>query len=253
MPENDPRGPFAGRLGAVSLTFDDGTENQLANAVPPLDERGLCATFYLNPRDRLMAFAQPWRKAARRGHEIGNHTLSHPCPSAITGGRGLEDMTLEEVESDVLAAQVRLETLAPHQTAWTFAYPCYATYIGRGEARRSYVPVIARHFLAGRAGGEIGFGNRPGMLDSAALIGTPVERLTASEVIALIERLALTGQWLILVYHDIDGEVLSVRQSDYVPVLDYLARNRDRVLTAPVVDVASTLRAARIEQANAVG
>jgi hypothetical protein len=240
MPENDPRGPFAGRLGAVSLTFDDGTENQLANAVPPLDERGLCATFYLNPRDRLMAFAQPWRKAARRGHEIGNHTLSHPCPSAITGGRGLEDMTLEEVEDDVLAAQVRLETLAPHQTAWTFAYPCYATYIGRGEARRSYVPVIARHFLAGRAGGEIGFGNRPGMLDSAALIGTPVERLTASEVIALIERLALTGQWLILVYHDIDGEVLSVRK-------------RDRVLTAPVVDVASTLRAARIEQANAVG
>jgi len=162
-------------------------------------------------------------------------------------------MTLEEVEKDILAAQVRLETLAPHQTAWTFAYPCYATYVGRGEERRSYVPVIARHFLAGRAGGEIGFGNRPGTLDPAALIGTPVERLSATELIDLIERLAPAGQWLILVYHDIDGEVLSVRQNDYVPVLDYLARNRDRVLTAPVVEVASKLRGARIEQTNAVG
>jgi len=253
MPENDAGGHFAGRLGAVSLTFDDGTANQLANAIPPLDERGLCATFYLNPRDRLMDSAQPWREASRRGHELGNHTLSHPCPGAITGGRGLEDMTLEEVEKDILAAQVRLETLAPHQTAWTFAYPCYATYVGRGEERRSYVPVIARHFLAGRAGGEIGFGNRPGTLDPAALIGTPVERLSATELIDLIERLAPAGQWLILVYHDIDGEVLSVRQNDFVPVLDYLARNRDRVLTAPVVEVASKLRGARIEQTNAVG
>jgi peptidoglycan/xylan/chitin deacetylase (PgdA/CDA1 family) len=39
-----------GRLGAVSLTFDDGAASQLRRAVPALNEAGLQGTFYLNPR-----------------------------------------------------------------------------------------------------------------------------------------------------------------------------------------------------------
>ncbi len=38
--------------GAVSLTFDDGLHSQLEVAVPLLTDRGLRATFYLNPRGR---------------------------------------------------------------------------------------------------------------------------------------------------------------------------------------------------------
>ncbi|MGA7304475.1 MAG: polysaccharide deacetylase family protein [Rhodothermales bacterium] len=240
MPEHDEERIFDGRRGAVSLTFDDGTANQLEKAIPPLDERDLRGTFYLNPRDRIMKQAlSDWQAVAACGHEIGNHTLSHPCPSAITGGRGLEDMTIDELEADILAAQGQLQTIAPHQKVWTFAYPCYSTYVGRGAGRQSYVPVVARHFLAGRAGGEYGFSNRPDLLDPAALIGTPVERLTARETIELIQRLTGQGQWLVLVFHDIDGEVLSFAQDDYLVVLDFLAHNRDELLTASLVDVAT--------------
>jgi len=233
---------FTGRRGAVSLTFDDGTANQLVNAVPPLEERELRGTFYLNPSDRLMNEALgAWQAVAARGHEIGNHTLTHPCPSAITGGRGLEDMTLEQVEADIAAARERLETVAPRQEKWTFAYPCYSTYVGKGTERKSYVPVVARYFTAGRAGGEYGFSNRPGLLDLAALVGTPVERLTAGDTIGLVSRLTSEGQWVILVYHDIDEGVLPVRRENYLGVLDYLAGARDRILTAPVVEIASLL------------
>ncbi|MDT7892902.1 MAG: polysaccharide deacetylase family protein, partial [Armatimonadota bacterium] len=43
--------PFPkGCRAAVSLTFDDGLKSQLEVAVPLLNDRGLRATFYLNPR-----------------------------------------------------------------------------------------------------------------------------------------------------------------------------------------------------------
>lgn len=70
-----------------------------------------------------------------------------------------------EMENDILNAQERLEKLVPHQTGWTFAYPCYCTDVGRGETRHSYIPIVARHFLAGRAAGEYGFGNHPEWAD----------------------------------------------------------------------------------------
>jgi peptidoglycan/xylan/chitin deacetylase (PgdA/CDA1 family) len=230
---------FHGRRGAVSLTFDDGTANQLDHAVPPLEERGLRGTFYLNPRASVMEeHVSEWRSVAASGHEIGNHTLSHPCPGSITIGRRLEDLTLDDIEADIVAAGDQLKALAPNQAEWSFAYPCYATYVGRGRNRRSYVPVVAEHFLAGRAGGEVGFANDPTDLDLAALVATPVERLSADEIILLVDRLTGSGRWLILVFHDIEGEVLPVSKSEYARVLDFLASRAETVLTAPVIEIA---------------
>lgn len=63
--------------GAVSLSFDDGSASQLEIAVPILNQFGLPATFYINPRiDNNLV---PWRKVGLSGHEIGNHTVSHIC------------------------------------------------------------------------------------------------------------------------------------------------------------------------------
>jgi peptidoglycan/xylan/chitin deacetylase (PgdA/CDA1 family) len=69
-----------GCQGAISLTFDDGMRSQVEIAVPRLEERGFRGTFYLNPRgddwqDRLAA----WQPVQAAGHEIGNHTIAHPC------------------------------------------------------------------------------------------------------------------------------------------------------------------------------
>src|SRR5471032_2868792 len=67
-----------GAKGAVSLTYDDGYDSQLENAAPLLDRLGLKATFFLtveNIDERL----PDWQALARNGHEIGNHTSTHPC------------------------------------------------------------------------------------------------------------------------------------------------------------------------------
>lgn len=230
---------WAPHQGAVSLTFDDGTENQLQLAVPRLDAYGLKGTFYITARgDNWQERLAPWRDVAASGHEIGNHTISHTCSSNYTGNPGLEESSLDAIERDIMIAQERLEQIAPHQKEWTFAYPCYCTHVGRGEGRQSYVPVVARHFMAGRVGGEYGFGNHPAVVDLPAAWGLPTDRMSGFEMIGLAEELTAQGRWVILVFHQINGSRLTVGSHDFETLLRHLQRRSDAIWTAPVVDVA---------------
>ena len=77
---------YGGRQAAVSLTFDDGLEEHYTLIAPELDRYGLKGTFGINGAvigDRNDSFAprMTWeevRSLARNGHEINNHTWSHP-------------------------------------------------------------------------------------------------------------------------------------------------------------------------------
>ena len=230
--------------GGVSLTFDDGTKNHLEKVVPVLDELGFKGTFYINPsgEDWQTRYA-PWKEVAAHGHEIGNHTLTHPCPNNISGrSGGFEDLTLDEIEQDILMAQERLIQIAPHQTHWTFAYPCYATFVGYGENHQSYIPLIARHFLAGRAGGEYGFGNHPVVVDLATVWGLPVERMSGHEMIGLVEEITAQGRWAILIFHEIDGARLTVGSHDFRMLLNHLRRRSTAIWTAPINEIANKIK-----------
>lgn len=78
----------------ISLTFDDGLRCQMERGVPILDQHGLPATFFIaantSPVHLDYCDHAPWRKIewnaadirtlkdmARRGHEIGSHSVSH--------------------------------------------------------------------------------------------------------------------------------------------------------------------------------
>ena len=239
----NPREFWSPYIGAVSLTFDDGLDCQLEKAIPPMNELGLRGTFYILPTGAdWLKRCSPWSEAAAAGHEIGNHSLSHICSNNLMlSAGGLEDKTLEEIESDILAAQGRLAQLAPQQKDWTFCYPCYCTFVGRGKSRRSYVPVVAKHFLAGRAGAEYGCGNNPGLTDLACLSGLMTERMSGFEMIGIVEELVSQGLWVILVFHDIDGNRLTVGSYDFKMLLNYLDRRSDTIWTAPVVEVAKKI------------
>jgi hypothetical protein len=231
--------------GAVSLTFDDGLACQLQKAIPVMDRAGVRGTFYLAPRggdweERL----RPWAEVARSGHGLGNHTMGHTCSENFTGKQGgLESKTLDDIEADVLAAQERLVHLAPHQEQWTFAYPCYQTHVGRGLGRQSYVPVVARHFLAGRGVGEYGFANTPDGVDLACVWATPVERMSAFEMIGLVEELTAQGRWVVFALHEIDGARLTVGSHEFRTLVRYLQRRSDAIWSAPLGEVARKVAA----------
>lgn len=61
----------------LTLTFDDGPSEHTLDVLAALDRLGAKATFFMvgEAVDRRPDLA---REVARRGHEIGNHTYSHP-------------------------------------------------------------------------------------------------------------------------------------------------------------------------------
>lgn len=241
---------FAPRQGAVSLTFDDGDPSVLEHAIPVLDALGLLGTFYLPTRDDWRERLAPWKDVASRGHEIGNHTRSHPAPANMFPGYAhcYDFMTLEDIEQDIRVAQEALEELCPAQKEWTFCYPCYTSDVGRGMGKQSYVPIVARDFVAGRGAIETGFSNHPEQVDLAVVGGTSFQDMNAAQMIETVESLTTGGRWLVPVFHTIGGDYISVQKDDFVALCEYLASRRDEIWCAPLIEVARDIRSRRAGQ-----
>lgn len=231
-----------GCQAAVSLTFDDGVPSQLQHAVPLLNKYGLGGTFYINPGADYREQFAPWKDVPKAGHEIGNHTVGHPCSLNFAFirqlcRRGLEEMTLTEIEADILEADRRIRELFPDQESCSFAYPCCESFVGRGENRQSYVPVVAKHFVAGRGAGPRP--NDPKYCDLSYLWSTQCEYMTGSMLVGLAEQAAALGHWLIFQFHGINDGHLHVAYRDLEELCVFLARQRERIYTAPVATVAN--------------
>jgi len=232
-----------GYLGALSFTYDDGRPNQIEKAVPILNDLGFKSTFYVCPSgDDWMEKLSPWVNIYKAGHEIGNHTISHTCSRALSPNRTercLEKMSLNDIEADIVKASRRIRALIPEQEAFTFCYPCYNNHVGHGLTRQSYVPIVAKHFPAGRGMGEFPFGNYPATCDLHYLWSWPVEGRSGLELVGLAERVAANNQWGIMTIHGIDdGGNLSLSMSAFRELCDFLNRNRNRIWVAPMVTVA---------------
>jgi peptidoglycan/xylan/chitin deacetylase (PgdA/CDA1 family) len=239
MPVSDS--PWPGFQAAVSLTFDDGVPSHLQHAVPLLNKYGLRGTFYINPEDGYRERFASWKEVALAGHEIGNHTVGHPCSANYAFTRqlcrhALEEMTLVDIEADILEADRRIRELFPEQRTASFAYPCYESFVGRGANRQSYVPVVARHCVAGRASGSRP--NDPRYCDLAHLWSIPCEYMTAPALIGLAEQAAALGHWLILTFHGVNDGHLHVAYRDLEELCSFLSRQSQRIYVAPVADVA---------------
>jgi peptidoglycan-N-acetylglucosamine deacetylase len=241
---------------AVSLTFDDGTRSQLETAVPLLERYGLRGTFYLNPRgavesvglgDSYLEQLASWLPVQASGHEIGNHTVVHPCSLNVNldwnAPHNLINWTLEQIEADILEAQRRIRTAFPAQTANTFAYPCYESTLGRGERRVSYTPIVARHFVAARAKSELmgSLANDPLWCDLHHLNSWPCERQMGATMIGLVDQAAALGRWSVFTFHGVDEGNLLVGSSDLEELFTYLASRPD-IWTAPLVKVGAYVR-----------
>ncbi|RYF86648.1 MAG: chitooligosaccharide deacetylase, partial [Chitinophagaceae bacterium] len=75
---------WKGKKAAVVLTYDDAINQQLDNAAPLLDSLGLKATFYVTAFSTSMQQrTNEWKALASHGHELGNHTLFHPCDGGV--------------------------------------------------------------------------------------------------------------------------------------------------------------------------
>jgi len=218
-----PPEPFAwpgGARAAVSFSFDDARPSQLDVGLPILEARGVRATFYVSPGNMRARLAR-WRRVAERGHEIGNHSLHHPCSANFpwSRARALEDYSLDRMEAELLAANRAIEDLLGVRPQ-TFAYPCGQTHVGRGERLASYAPVVARHFAVGRtAFDEVH--NHPLLCELALATSLELDRCDFHHAMQLVEDAAQDGGWLIFMSHDVGDGGRQVTRAD---VLDALCR-----------------------------
>lgn len=190
------------KKAALSLTFDDARISQVDVGMPILNEHQVRATFYVSLAAAEQR-SQAWKQAIAQGHEIGNHSLRHPCSGNFPWARhkALEDYTLDQMELELKNANAAIQDLLGVQPV-TFAYPCGQTFVGRGRSLKSYVPLVAEMFLAGRGWmGEAA--NDPAFCDCAQLFGMELDGLSFTEAKALIDTARENGTWLVLAGHEI--------------------------------------------------
>ena len=192
------RWPLAAR-GALSLTFDDGLVSQLSTALPMLDQRGMRGTFFLTGASARL-HAGEWRAAAARGHELGNHSSSHPCNLGHVRIASYDQREIEPVELllDGLEGQVRPRS---------FAYPCDVTNLGAGTANQQsqrFHRLLARDGIDTARTSE-GLPNNPRRLFErryrlqALAVGYDARKVAT--VMHYLARAIRHGSWAILVFH----------------------------------------------------
>ena len=119
-----------GKKCAVVLTYDDGLNVHLSNAIPAIDSAGLKGTFYVsNYFNGLQPQTPKWRKAAANGHELANHTIWHPCEGGragrefVTADYDLRNYTIRRMTDEIRTMNNLLHAI-DGKTRRTFAYPC---------------------------------------------------------------------------------------------------------------------------------
>jgi len=239
-----------GVKAAVSITFDHAAPSQLDRGLPILDQHGLKASFYLDIPEAKKRLAD-WRKAVGVGHEIGNHTLNHPCSGDYSFERkrgekdALEDVTPEWVEKDFLAANEELKRMFGSEPK-TFSYPCGEMFTGRGEETRSYVPLVARHFIAGRGFG-MDFSNNPADCDLAKVNALAADGFSYKAFLKAIERAEASGDWVIFCGHGVGvkGGYPSISDLELEKLCAWLDEHRKEVWTGTVAEIAEYIDKAR--------
>jgi len=232
-----------GKRDAVSLTYDDSLNVHLDNAIPVLDKYDFLATFYLTVGyppfgDRL----DEWRAVAADGHELGNHSLYHPCDASKPGRewvnpeRDLSKWSVARMEDNLQVANIALEAVDGKKER-TYAYPCGDMAAG-GE---SYVEAMKPLFVAAR--GVKSSVMQPEQvklfdIDSYMINGSSVEQLTA-----LVDEAIEQGGLLVFLFHGVGGEhPLNVDNANHTALVKYLDQKREQLWVAPMVEIAQYLK-----------
>jgi peptidoglycan/xylan/chitin deacetylase (PgdA/CDA1 family) len=240
--------PFSwpnGKRAAISLSFDDARESQVEGGTALLDRYGVKATFYVVP-SAVEKKVQGWKQAAASGHEIGNHSLNHPCSGnfAWSRSKALEDYTIDGMRRELTDANRRITELLG-VTPESFAYPCGQTFVGRGTRTESYVPVTASLFVTSR-GWMDEAPNDPSYVDFAQLTGIESDGKDFEQILPIIEAARKSGAWIVFAGHEMakDG-AQTTRLAMLERLCAYGNDSANGVWIAPVGTVAKYVRAQR--------
>ncbi|WP_426668732.1 polysaccharide deacetylase family protein [Mucilaginibacter sp. McL0603] len=216
------------KKAAIVLTYDDALQSQLDIAVPQLDAAHLKATFFLTG-DIDKQTIPKWRALSKKGHELGNHTIYHPCASGNDNPVISDNYTVYEMIREIDVMNHFLYAV-DGKTTRTYAYPCTETTVGNGK---SYVDTLRKYGLVkyARVGGDMdavitNFKN----LDLLQIPSYGIEdNATGTKLIAFVKRVEQSGGMGILMLHGVGGDYLTISADAHRELLDYLKKNKKNI------------------------
>lgn len=229
------------RKCAVVLTYDDALDVDLDNAIPVLDSLGLKASFYLSGYSPgFSKRIADWKQVAAKGHELGNHTLFHPCDGSRPGREwvkpdyNLANYTVQRMIDEIRMTNTLLEVI-DGKTQRTFAYPCGDTRI------LDSFYLDSRDFIAAR-------GVKPEMRKIAGIdlynVGCyGINGESGDELVSLVKKAMESGTLLVFLFHGVGGgHSLNVSMEAHRQLLHFLKENEKEIWIAPFIEVAGYVK-----------
>ncbi|TWB52190.1 polysaccharide deacetylase family protein [Nitrospirillum viridazoti] len=219
-----------GAKAAVVLTYDDALESQLNHAVPVLDAAGFKGTFFLSGVKQ--ADVPRWRAAAAEGHELGNHTIFHPCPAATfaTDPRYTSEAYTPAGLLKEIAQQNVLLTALDGRPAHGFATPCGVTQAGGQDYLEPLRAANLVTYVRGVVTTPADLRAKVATLDPMHIPsrGFP-DGVTGAQLIAFAQEAEAGGGMAVFLFHGVGGDYLQVSDAAHRELVDWLKANRQDV------------------------
>ena len=212
------------KKAAVCLTFDDGQDSHLDNAIPLHDAFNMKATFYApGNKESLHNRISEWKNIVENGHELGNHSLFHPCDGKqfdwVVPEYDLNRYSLEQIRMELYIANTLLKAI-DGKTDRTYGYTC-SNFKVQGDT--TYVDVVKQLFSAARSDGPI-----PNTMENIDINFMPswgVDSPTGKELIEYVEEAREKGTIATFMFHSVGGGYLNVSNEALEELLIYLKDN----------------------------
>jgi peptidoglycan/xylan/chitin deacetylase (PgdA/CDA1 family) len=235
--------------GAVSLTYDDGLPVHCDLVGPLLRQYGLRATFYPMIHSDLRLHPERWKELAAAGHELGNHSVFHPCRQ-----RSAEPYTWLDERYDLsqyslgqMRAELEVANLVLHlldgQRARSYGSTCGDLSVGPEGLDEPLGPILRDLFVAGR-GTLTNQVAQPGLaLDLFNIDCIDAGGCSLQGLQDLVERARASGGWAVLVIHGVGAGTheIHLETDAHEGFIRWLAQ-QGRIWTAPVRDIAAYIR-----------
>lgn len=230
---------WKGKKCAVVITYDDAINQHLDNAAPVLDSLGLKATFYVTAFSQsVQTRLNDWKNLSVKGHELGNHTLYHPCignkPGRewVTAENDMLRYSVKRMENEMRMTNLFLQSL-DGKTNRTFAFTCGDMKIGDS----AFINGMKKDFVAARA-----VRNEMHKINEVDLYNVDcyvVNNHSFEEMKAWVDKAIQTNSLLVILFHGVGGgNGLDVSLEAHRKLLSYIKQKESEIYVAPMLEVA---------------
>lgn len=234
---------WKGKKAGVVLTYDDAIDQHLDNALPVLDSLQLKASFYVTAfSPSVQKRMQEWKQLASSGHELGNHTLYHPCigdsmgRSWVPADYDLKKYTVKRLEDEVRMTNLFLQAL-DGKTERTFAYTC-GDKIVKDSA---FIEGMRKDFVAARS-----VINQMSTINNIDLYNVDcymVNNQPIEEMIGWVDKAIEKKALLVILFHGVGGgNGLDISLTAHRQLLLYIKKREKDLYIAPLIDMAKHIK-----------